>query len=113
MILLNYSHPLSAAAAEQLRQAVGEFREVIIPVQIDFGSISIEQQLMALADAGNTAIADEAEALYIPPALSFAAAFVSRRLGWRPNAPVALSMVVLKAAPGPLRQFVLAEIVEV
>lgn len=111
MKLLNYSHPLSAKAAEQLRQIVGEFEEISIPVQIDFEK-PVNRQLLDLVSAGNAEITDEGAVLFIPPALSFAAAYVTRGLGWRPLAPVWLRMVVLKAASGPVREYVVAEVID-
>lgn len=113
MKLLNFSHPLSEKAAEQLRALAGEFEEIVIPVQLDFEQ-PVERQLIKLVAAGNTAITGEDAVLYIPPALSFAAAYVTKRIGWRPmpEGTIHLRMVVLRAAPGPVREYVVAEIVD-
>lgn len=113
MKLLNFSHPLSTKAAEQLRYFVGEFEEIRIECQIDFDQ-PIERQLLALVVAGNTAITGEDAVLYIPPALSFAAAYVTKRIGWRPmpEDTIHLRMVVLMASPGPVREFVVADVVD-
>lgn len=106
MKLINYSHPLSAKAAEQLRQYY-DFTEQRIECQIDFEA-DIEAQLHRLTMEGVSAALGHEQVLYIPPALSFAAAYVTAQL----RNVVELNIIVLKAAPGPVREYILAEVVE-
>lgn len=108
MKLINYSHPLSPKAAEELRRFY-DFTEHRIECQIDFDAPEgIEAQLHRLAMEGVKLAGDSVQVLYIPPALSFAAAYVTAQL----RNVVELNIVVLKAAPGPVREYVLAEVVE-
>lgn len=106
--LLNYSHPLSLSASIQLGELVGEFDEKLIECKIDF-SLPIERQLIDLVFAGSKLIRNEYNILYIPPALSFVAAYVTCVLSQTYSS---LRMVVLKAAPGPLREYVISDVID-
>lgn len=96
MKLVNYSHPLSAAAKTRLEEMVGEsVEETVIPVQLDLDA-PLRPQLDVLVDAcprHNGGI------LYMPPSLAAAAAYVTARLSYaqsdamRPEPP---RMVVLR-----------------
>lgn len=109
MKLINYSHPLSDKAAEKLRLFY-DFTEHRIECEIDFDAPEgVEAQLYRLARQGIDLLGEAEKAvLYIPPALSFAAAYVTKRL----SEFTFLNIIVLKAAPGPVRQYILAEVVE-
>ena len=105
--LINFSHELSAAAKARLEEMVGqEVTEVVVPCQIDMG-VPIKPQLDALADQGWGAD------LYIPPALSFAAAYVTARLSYAQSdayPPCPPTIVVLRREGTP-PQFMPCEIV--
>lgn len=98
-MIVNYSHPLTQYAKDQLFDEIGPFTEVDVPVNIDFTK-PILGQVEALALQCPT------EATHIiPPALSYATAVLMRLL--RP-----LPIIVLKREGTP-SQFVLSEIVSV
>ena len=106
--LVNFSHALTPAARARLEDMVGPFLEVVIPCQIDMAS-PVKPRLDALVEqAGNTA-----PDLYIPPALSFAAAYVTARLSFAQSdamLPVPPAMVILRREGAP-PQFMPCEIV--
>lgn len=120
-IVLNYSHPLSDKAKLQLVAAYGEINEVLVTCQIDFDG-DIERQLSALVELGHKALYDAGVGtgetfesywetwpdLIVPPALSFAAAYVSREFM---HSEHRAGMIVLKASPGAVRQFELATVI--
>lgn len=110
-VLVNYSHPLIPETLEQIKREVGDdVREVIIPAQIDF-SKPIKPQLDALVAEGQKHKID----LLIPPALSYAAAYVTARLSCAQSdamLPIPPNIVVLKRDTSSITpKFVLAEIV--
>lgn len=112
-IILNYSHPLGDTVQRQISEAVGEFREVIVPCQIDF-ALPLQPQLEALEAAGDTAVREAGGWLWaiVPPALSYAAAWIGGRRAYAisdATPPQPCRMIVLRREGAP-PQFVLAEI---
>ena len=105
--LVNFSHGLSAAAKARLEEMVGrEVTEAIVPCQIDMDA-PIKPQLDALVERGYSAD------LYIPPTLSFAAAYVTARLSYAQSdayPPCPPTIVVLRREGTP-PQFMPCEIV--
>ena len=106
-IVLNYSHPLTEKARAMLREMIeGEVEERLVPCQLN-----MEQPLRPQLDA----LVEQAGQfdLLIPPALSYAAAYVTARLStsqsdaWPPVPP---RMVILRR-DGPLGGYVPGEIV--
>ena len=105
--LVNFSHPLSPKASARLAEMIGEFEETVIPVQLDLDA-ALKPQLDTLVDAGMRAHMD----LYIPPALSVAAAYVTAKLSYAQSdamLPVPPAMVVLRREGTP-PQFLPVEI---
>jgi len=105
--ILNMSHPLSSEAKEQIASLSGttlsNVVEIILPVQLDMdGDISKQ-----LADLYQEVKAEIPFGFYVPPALSFASAYVAKSLA---NGAFAPGMIVLKGVGVP-RRFVVAEIV--
>lgn len=107
--LLNFSHELAPAAKALLEEMIGEtVEETVIPCQLDMEA-ALKPQLDALVEAAMQCRFD----LYIPPALSYAAGYVTARLSYAQSdamLPVPPSMVVLRREGTPPR-FVPAEIV--
>ena len=114
MKILNMSHPLSGEAIEQIASLTGcpkeDIQEIMIPVQLDMDA-DIKVQLDAICHQvwlkGHHAWLEHERVLYIPPALSFAAAAVAASLG---NGAFYPPMVVMKGVGTP-RRFVVAAIV--
>lgn len=105
--LVNFSHPLSEAAKARLEEMVGPILEVVIPVQLDLES-PMKPQLEALVAAAGACVQ-----LFIPPALSYAAAYVTAKLSYAQSdamLPVPPDMVVLRREGTP-PQFMPYEIV--
>lgn len=103
MKLLNFSHPLTSEALTTLEEMTREsVQEIRIPVQIDFER-PIKGQLETVVRAGLKA--KENDSIFIPPALSFAAAAVGEGIGLPAG-----RMVVMKSVGMP-RRFIPAEIV--
>ncbi len=107
--IVNFSHPLAARALAQVEAAAGEaVEEILFPCQIDMER-PVKPQLDALVEQ----VAGVRIDYYVPPALSFAAAYVTAKLSYaisdamRPEPP---AMIVLRREGTP-PQFVLAEIV--
>lgn len=71
--LINFAHPLSEAAREQIAVRVGNFTEVHRPPQFDL-SLPLAGQVEDLAVGADVQHAD----LVIPPALSAAATLLPR-----------------------------------
>jgi hypothetical protein len=106
--LVNFSHALSPAARARLEEMVGPVLEVVIPCQIDMDA-PIKPQLDMLVEQAGNSVPD----LYIPPALSFAAAYVTAKLSYAQSdamLPVPPAMVVLRREGTP-PQFMPYEIV--
>lgn len=99
--VLNYSHPLSDAAREQLEEQIGPFREITVPCQIDF-DLAIRPQLDRLVNDGLSQVAEPD--YIIPPALSYAAAYIGARFA-------SAHLIVLKRSASLPPVYVLAEIV--
>lgn len=113
-VVLNYSHPLGETAKAQLRERIGEFVEVVVPCQIDFES-PIKPQLESLVGAGDKAVREAgavSPSYLIPPALSYAAAYVAvaYSVGFSDAIRPVIWLIVLKREGVP-PQFVLADIV--
>lgn len=103
MKLVNFSHPLSSDGMSILEGMVGEpVEEVLIPVKIDF-DLPVKKQIQAVVRKGLEA--KEENSLWIPPALSTAAAVVGEGIGLPAG-----RMVVIKSVGIP-RRFVPAEII--
>lgn len=117
--ILNFSHSLGNTAKAQLIEMYGEIKEIIVPCQIDFDG-DVSTQLDELVEAGHKALFDVGNTqatrtmwetwpdLIVPPALSFAAAFVSREFM---HSEHRAGMIVLKASPGVVRQYELATVI--
>jgi len=76
MLILNYSHPLTAEQVHQLEEIAGEAVEEVrnIETRLDAGK-ALEGQLVALADGAGLSASEwqTRRLLVVPPALSFAA----------------------------------------
>lgn len=68
-ILLNFAHPLSEKAKSQIKELEGEFKEIIVPCQLDFNSKSLSAQIADI-EAGNHDVLLMKADLVIAPALS-------------------------------------------
>lgn len=100
--ILNYSHPLSPETLAQVAAALGDgVQQNMVVCQLDMDA-PIRPQLDALVSAGRRGHFD----LLVPPALSFAAAYVTAALSYE-TMP---SLVVLRRSISPLGGYELAEI---
>jgi hypothetical protein len=70
-ILLNFAHPLGEKAKSQIQEREGEFKEIIIPCQLDFNGKTLAGQIDDLEASGDIRLM-EAD-LVVPPAFSEAA----------------------------------------
>lgn len=117
--LVNFSHPLSVAAKAALEEMVGDsVQEFVIQCQIDFDQ-PVKPQLDALVKQVDVVLRGEPAILrymhlYIPPSISYAAAYVTARLSFAQSdamPPDPPDMVVLKRSGGAVPQFIPCEIV--
>jgi len=107
--LVNFSHELSAEARARLEEMVGPVLETVIPCQLDLDA-PLRPQLDALLAANERALVRMD--LYIPPALSYAAGYITARLSYAQSdamLPVPPDMVILRREGMPPR-FMPAEI---
>ena len=109
--IINFSHPLSADALAQIEERVGQnVEEVRVPVQVDFDA-PLRPQFDTLVETAMHALPFDA---VIPPALSYAAAYVVARLSYAQSdamMPVPPAIVALKRDSSIPPRFVLADIV--
>lgn len=119
--ILNYSHPLSDKAKQQLIAQFGEIFELIVACQVDFEQ-DIQDQLSNLVKAGHQALFDadvrDGDSiwqswpdLFVPPALSFAAVVVGNEFLNGDGNNTRSGMIVLKASTGVVRQFELSTVI--
>lgn len=117
--LVNFSHPLSEAALLRLEDMIGEsVQEIIIPCQLDLEA-PMGPQLDALLQQSEAATMKSGREgrgygmdLYIPPALSYAAGYLTAKLSYAQSdamLPVPPAMVVLRREGTP-PQFMPVEI---
>lgn len=111
--IINYSHSLSVAVLKEIEDIVGgPVQEIVIPCQIDMTK-PVRLQLEKLVQAAPTTVD-----LLVPPALSYAAAYVTARLSYAysiDEAPVPPPIIVLRRQQqdgGSLPVWELAEIME-
>lgn len=109
--IINFSHPLSSDALAQIKERVGRDVEVVqVPVQIDFDA-DLREQFDNLVEAVMKQMPFDA---IVPPALSYAAAYVTARLSYAQSdamMPVPPDIIVLKRGESVPPRFVLADIV--
>lgn len=109
--IVNFSHPLSSDALAQTKERVGKDVEIVqIPVQIDFNA-DLRDQFDNLVEAAMKQMPFDA---IVPPALSYAAAYVTARLSYAQSdamMPVPPDIIVLKRDNAVPPRFVLADIV--
>ncbi len=81
--VLNYSHPLSPKAKGQLQAIIGDFKEYVVPFQLDLTRHSLINQVADIV-IGQAPLDDNGDPVYpqgadyiVPPALSVAAAVLA------------------------------------